>query len=325
MFKSIYLFTFYFLFTQGVYAQDKYPSSNKLFMVKQQGKYGFKNESGKVVIPANYDATFPFSEGVTPVKKNGKWYYIDTLGKAIFTNENGKPTYYTKARPFHNQLAVVSYQWMGKKVSLIDINGGAAFVDFQADALTDFHDRHAIIKQNNKYGVINACGDYAIPAKYQKIDSFSKGYAKVFDQGRWLILNPFGECVEPCKSNHPNNHSEDINSHIVYLSNYGLQLSEMSKLKLDKLAKNMQASPSQKWVIEGHGRNSYAEQQNSWECTNKVINYLSNQGINREQFIFNYGMDGAYRTVHFRMAEPNEEGPSNTPPPLGNLRCNEDL
>lgn len=57
------------MFTQGVNAQDKHPSSNKLFMVKQQGKYGFKNGSGKVVIPANYDATFPFSEGVTPVKK----------------------------------------------------------------------------------------------------------------------------------------------------------------------------------------------------------------------------------------------------------------
>ena len=315
---------FLILFQKTVRSQTRNVENKYPIMVKQHGKYGFKNASGKLIIPAQFDATFPFSEDVTPVKKKGKWYYIDTLGKAKYINENGQPNYYKMARPFHDHLAVVSYFWSGKQVTIIDIGGGAAFVDFQADAITDFNDGHAIIKHGNKYGVINTCGDYAIDASYSHIDSFSKGYVKVWDQGQWRIINPFGECMQHCKDFSNSSISEDPNNQVIHLSNYGLQFSEASKIKLNRLAINMLANPTKKWVIEGHGFSSYAAQQNSWECTNKVIHYLIDQKkVNPEQFIFTYGLEGVYRTVNYREAQSGEEGPSNTAPPFGNMRCNE--
>ena len=41
-------------------------------------KYGFIDKSGKLVIPAAYDMTNKFSEGLAAVKVGDRWGFIDT-------------------------------------------------------------------------------------------------------------------------------------------------------------------------------------------------------------------------------------------------------
>lgn len=57
--------------------------SEGLAVVKQNGKYGFIDKTGKVVIPLQYDGVDSFSEGLAVVRQNNKWGYIDTNGKTI--------------------------------------------------------------------------------------------------------------------------------------------------------------------------------------------------------------------------------------------------
>lgn len=64
-------------------------STNTLFLSKKDGKYGYVNEKGVVVVDYNYeDATEQNKYGYVAVKKDGKWGCLDSTGKVIV-----EPTY----------------------------------------------------------------------------------------------------------------------------------------------------------------------------------------------------------------------------------------
>ncbi len=63
--------------------------STKLFPVIQGGKWGYIDRSGKIAIKPQFDAAYPFHDGVARVMngkrfENEKWSYIDETGKPIF-------------------------------------------------------------------------------------------------------------------------------------------------------------------------------------------------------------------------------------------------
>lgn len=51
-----------------------------LALVQQNGKYGYIDRTGTLIIPTQYDYAGAFSEGLAPVKQKGKWGYIDRNG-----------------------------------------------------------------------------------------------------------------------------------------------------------------------------------------------------------------------------------------------------
>ncbi|MEY4937755.1 MAG: hypothetical protein RIS64_4114 [Bacteroidota bacterium] len=66
---------------------DLHPFAHGLAAVRQQGKWGYINEAGKMAIPYEYDVVTRFSEGFAAVKKAGKWLYINKLGEIIRTGD----------------------------------------------------------------------------------------------------------------------------------------------------------------------------------------------------------------------------------------------
>lgn len=51
--------------------------------VKLGGKWGFIDETGKMVIPPTWDEALSFADGLAPVQKDGQWGYIDKTGKIV--------------------------------------------------------------------------------------------------------------------------------------------------------------------------------------------------------------------------------------------------
>ena len=59
-------------------------STNTIFLSKKDGKYGFVDKDGKVIVDYNYDdATQVNSYGYAGIKKDGKWGSIDSKGNII--------------------------------------------------------------------------------------------------------------------------------------------------------------------------------------------------------------------------------------------------
>ena len=64
-------------------------SANTLYLSKQNGKYGFVDKNGVVIVDYIYDdATEQNEYGYAGIKKDGKWGAIDSTGKVIVN-----PTY----------------------------------------------------------------------------------------------------------------------------------------------------------------------------------------------------------------------------------------
>jgi hypothetical protein len=303
-----------------VSAQKKVSYSDGLTLYNKYNKFGFKSKSGQLIIPAIYDSAFAFSEGVTTVKKNGKWFYIDKKGKVAHKDPmDNRPVYFKMAHPYYHGLADVKYidDEQENHMTVIDKSGYAAWVDFGADSIGDFDKGYAVLKRDGKYTFLDACQDFLLPDYYDRVDSFSNGYAKVMYDNQWRVLNPFGICIQNCNGFPSTEFNNETDFSTIYFPNNSSLLDELSKKKLNKLADSMILYPSSRYVIAGNGFSTYIGQQKSWEYTNTVISYLvSIQKKNPERFIFNYGGMERPRTVSIRIATEGEDGPTLTPPPF---------
>ena len=78
--------------------EDVAYETNGLLRVKKDGKYGFVNPNGDVVIPVQYDKVRYFNNGSCCALKDGKYGYIDKQGNTII------PFVYDEAWSFDDGL-----------------------------------------------------------------------------------------------------------------------------------------------------------------------------------------------------------------------------
>jgi hypothetical protein len=50
---------------------------------RENGKFGFKDSTGNIVVEAKYDDAESFSEGLAAVSLNNKWGFINKEGKEV--------------------------------------------------------------------------------------------------------------------------------------------------------------------------------------------------------------------------------------------------
>ena len=202
------------------------------FLVTVEGKQGFIDKSGKVVIKPYYEQVHSFVDELAPVKINGKWGFIDKLGRRFI-----HPQFDEIRWSFHEGLASVR---AGDKWGFIDKNGkfiiepnleyGHYFVDARSiiNVGKNTELRHGIIdksgkliteqlfewsgwsfseglldvKVNGKWGYVDRNGSMVIPPKYKDARGFSEGLAAVaFDDGRnkWGFIDRNGDVIIPAE------------------------------------------------------------------------------------------------------------------------------
>jgi len=126
------------------------PEEKKLEVFKffRNGKWGYKNQKGAVVIQPTFDEAFQFSEGLACVEMNEKLGYIDGEGKVVIDFQ------YDCANSFSEGLACVTKD---DKTGYIDQSGKYVFEPIYEKA-TPFKDGKAMIKQDGKWGVLSKDG-----------------------------------------------------------------------------------------------------------------------------------------------------------------------
>lgn len=147
--------------------------SDGLARVEADGKFGYINISGQLIIPAVYDEADTFIEGLARVQKDGYYGYIDTIGQIVI------PIEYTKIDAFTDGLARVEKD---EYYGYVDTTGQIV-IPIEYTEIGAFTDGLAYVRKNWLYGYINTTGELVIPLDYTNAHEFSNGLARV---QKWL-------------------------------------------------------------------------------------------------------------------------------------------
>ena len=105
---------------------------------EENGKYGFKDPGGTIIVPPVYDIVSGFTEGLAAVKKGKKWGYVDLAGNEVI------PFVYNNAYPFSEGLARVK---KGSRFGFVDSTGKLVIKAIYS-AASDFQNGVAFVMKN---------------------------------------------------------------------------------------------------------------------------------------------------------------------------------
>jgi len=131
--------------------------------------YGFINKDGKWVIKPNLDDVTMFKDGIAIIQKDGKFHFVDTLGKIKTTVKYDNAINISEGFALvHNASTWFYINRIGKKIC-----------DLEFENAETFSEGRAAIEINGKWGFIDTSGKIVIEPQYFLVNSFSDGLASV--------------------------------------------------------------------------------------------------------------------------------------------------
>ncbi len=154
---------------------------------------GFVDENGnKILSYESYDLR-PFNQGLAPVKDwDGKWGFTDKSGNMVIPNNyydfyvRGLNTTY---QVFNNGIASVentNYLWGG-----IDKTGNT-IIPFEYEALRAFNEGLAVAQKNGKFGVIDTNNNVVVPFEYDELSGYGSGRCVAIKDGSGFCIDRYG-------------------------------------------------------------------------------------------------------------------------------------
>lgn len=171
--------------SSGLASRSLSKGPRDLFPVKQNDKWGYIDNTGKIVIEPQFKSADKFSEGLAVVEVGHRTYgYIDDSGKFVL-----RPQYRDQAGKFSEGLAFVAIgEGVERKAVYID-KTGKTIIDANLTGGLDFHDGLALVaiagdestKFKDKIGYIDKSGKYVINLQFESIQAydFSGGLAVI--------------------------------------------------------------------------------------------------------------------------------------------------
>ncbi len=165
------------------------------------GKWGFKDEHGDIVLPAKYLAANDFKEGLALVSAKKYLYgYIDQSGKIII------PMMYTSCSDFENGMARVT---LDGKVGFID-KTGKEVIPCMYEVIDKFREDRAGARLNDKWGFIDKSGKVVIPFLYESVGYFSEGLAYAELNRKYGFIDKTGKEIIPFSFDNARDFSDGV-------------------------------------------------------------------------------------------------------------------
>lgn len=149
--------------------------------VRVDGQWGYVDGAGTVVIPTTFSDARPFSEGLAAVETIDGWVYINTAGETVIN-----PSFQvTSAREFSEGMAAIQTTdgW-----GFIDTNG-APIINPEFDEVGKFSQGLSWLRHNNFIGYIDTEGTFVIEAQFAEAREFSENLAAVRLSSNWYYVN----------------------------------------------------------------------------------------------------------------------------------------
>ena len=160
------------------------------FPIVVDGKYGYMDRAGRMVIEPQFDSAASFFDGLALVKTEGSYRYIDASGKPAFAGE------YENAVGFSEGLA---------SVLLPDYGGGWGVISRTGKVISRLRTSRPVVFSDGRgrfegwvgpVGYIDRAGDTVIKPVYPyPAGSFSEGLASVLIGGHQGYINKAGRVV----------------------------------------------------------------------------------------------------------------------------------
>jgi hypothetical protein len=145
--------------------------SEGLVPFASNGKAGYMNTQGAIVIAPQFDEAWRFSEGLAAVRKGTQWGFIDRTGAFVIPLQ-----FTTRPDDFSDGLAAIHtdnglHGFINKT--------GAVVIQPQTNYVTSFSEGLAAISVNGQSGFIDKTGKIVIQPQFEQVRAFSDGLAAV--------------------------------------------------------------------------------------------------------------------------------------------------
>lgn len=189
--KCIYVIII-ILYSCTVSAQDKDTLGN---LIKFEGKInpelgfgykGLKDKTGKIIFAASYIRIDIYDDHAFLLDKKEHFWLIDKTGKIKGNYDN--------VVPLNNGLyGFESFASKEKKIGLIDKNGKTIVPLSTYENINEFQSGYAVVKKNNKVGLIDSLGNIIVKPIYDNIRHPSDGMIEIKSSLAWGYVNMKGE------------------------------------------------------------------------------------------------------------------------------------
>lgn len=172
-----------YTFNEGVFAAFGSASSET----------GFLDENGNLFLSYDSYDVRPFNQGLAPIKDwDGKWGFINKSGNMVIPHNyydfyvRGLNTTY---QVFNDGIASVkntNYVWGG-----ID-KTGKTVIPFEYEVLRAFNEGLAVAQKNGKFGVIDTNNNVVVPFEYDELSGYGSGRCVAIKNGRAFCIDRYG-------------------------------------------------------------------------------------------------------------------------------------
>jgi hypothetical protein len=165
--------------------------------------------SGEIILPVEYDEIESFRDGLSRVKKDGKYGYIDTKGDIVV------PVIYDEIGWRNYVEGMMSVEKDGKW-GIINTKGDIVVPVIYDDVGWGFVECLLRVRKDGKWGFVNTSGEVVVPPIYVSVRDFRDGMAAVIVEysqtpnygdwdaptdeygfGKWGFINTSGVLVIP--------------------------------------------------------------------------------------------------------------------------------
>lgn len=155
----------------------------QLYVIRDNGRYGYIDRNGFVIIKPQYEEAYYYNGGLARVRVHNKYGFIDKAGNFAVQPK------FDDAADFAEGMALVG---INNKYGFINTKGEVA-IPLEYDSASSFSEGLAGFYSDGKWGYMNNRGDVIIQPRYENAGPFVEGMAAVSEDGLYGFINNMGE------------------------------------------------------------------------------------------------------------------------------------
>ena len=164
-----------------------YPESEGLSAIKKNGRYGFIDEKGRLRIANRYEEVRAFQEEMAAIKIRGRWGFIN------HDDNIAVQPIYDQVSSFSNGLSLVTQKGLQ---GMINKQGNQILLP-RYDALIMLTTGNILVQQNALVGLADATGRILINPKYHTLEDVGNNYVIVSRDGKFGVISVQGVSTVP--------------------------------------------------------------------------------------------------------------------------------